>query len=76
MKTVKFVKNDEFIMFEYDYVTNNEKVTASSKELIKKYNEFVQRENSEEWVTDKGYFYADVDGLEGELGFTRINVTK
>jgi len=61
----KFVKDDQFIMFEYDVVTDTTKVTASSDDLIAKYDEFCQREQEDD------NFFADVDGLEDELKFVR-----
>jgi hypothetical protein len=68
----KFVRDNDWLQFEYDASTNNEKVTASDPSIIALYNSFVVREQNEEWVPGKGDFYADVDGLESEAGFTRI----
>lgn len=67
----KFVRNDDFIQFSYDE-KGECSVTASDPSIIALYNSFVEREFNEEWVNGVGDFFADIDGLEGEAGFTRI----
>lgn len=69
-KTVKFVRDNDYIEFVYN--DDDVKVTASDPSIIALYNSFVERENNEEWVDGVGDFFADIDGLEGEAGFTRI----
>lgn len=71
--TVKYVRDNDFI----EFVSNEDgtKVTASDPSIIALWNSFVERENNDEWVEGVGDFFADVDGLEGEAGFTRV-VTK
>ena len=66
----KFVKDDQFIILEYDGVNDKFKVTASNDELITKWNEFAKREEDREWGP-YGHFDAVIDGLEDELGFVR-----
>ena len=69
----KFVRNDDFIQFAVDE-QGKEVVTASDPSIIQLYNSFVERENNEEWVEGVGDFFADIDGLEGEAGFTRTTM--
>lgn len=77
MTTVtKFVRNEDWLQFEYDASTNHNRITASDPSIIALWNSFVVREQNEEWVTGKGDFFADIDGLEGEAGFTRTQYRK